>query len=152
ARKLADRPSPLEFLPPRLNAWQQFAERYSSGRLQKAGLAAGLVAVVGGGLFGIQQWQLSRLESQWGRVKTTVHELEETNAKIKQFRPWFDDSIRALAILRSLTTAFPEDGSVTTKTVEIRDLSTVTCTGVARDYQSLLKTVAQLRAVRQIPE
>ena len=71
---------------------------------------------------------------------------------IKQYRPWYDESVRGLTILRRLTEAFPEDGSVTAKTVEIRDLNTVTCTGIARNYQALLKTVERLRGVRQIPE
>jgi hypothetical protein len=74
------------------------------------------------------------------------------NGKIKQFRPWFDESVRGLQILRRLTEAFPEDGSVTAKTIEIRDLTTVTCSGVARDYQALLRTVERLRTVPQIPE
>ncbi len=52
-----------------------------------------------------------------------------------------------MTILKSLTEAFPEDGSVTAKTVEIRDLNTVTCTGIARNYQALLKTVERLRSV-----
>ena len=45
-----------------------------------------------------------------------------------------------------MTQAFPEDGVVSAKTVEIRDLSAVTCTGVTRDNQSLIKTVERLRA------
>jgi hypothetical protein len=49
-----------------------------------------------------------------------------------------------------LTQAFPEDGSVTAKTVEIRDLSVVTCTGTARNYQVLLQTLQKLRASPQI--
>jgi hypothetical protein len=85
-------------------------------------------------------------------MKSRVQALEETSVKIKQFRPWFDDSIRGLTILRRLTEAFPEDGSVTAKTVDIRDLATVNCTGTARDYESLLKTIAKLREARQIPE
>jgi len=144
--------TPLEFLPPRVTPWQQFAARYSSGRLQQAGLAAAALAVLVAGAFLFQQWQLWRLRSQWSLMKARVGVLEETNGKIKQFRPWFDDSIRGLTILRHLTDAFPEDGSVTAKSVEIRDLATVTCTGVARDYAALLKTVAQLRATREIPE
>ena len=150
--QLAQSAVPLEFLPPRVTAWQQFASRYSSGRLQQAGLAAGALALVVGGAFLFQSWQLWRLEKQWTAIKRPVRELEDANARIKQFRPWFDDNIRGLTILRSLAQAFPDDGSVTAKTVEIRDLGTVTCTGVARDYGALLKTVAQLRAVRQIPE
>ena len=46
--------------------------------------------------------------------------------KIKQYRPWFDESISGLSILRRLTESFPQDGSVTAKTLEIRDLNLVT--------------------------
>jgi hypothetical protein len=147
---LTGRAMPLEFLPPHVTAWQQFAARYSSGKLQQAGIAAGAVAAVVVGAFVFQGYQLWRLNSQWSGMKSRVQTLDGMNTRIKQFRPWFDDSIRGLAILRRLTEAFPEDGSVTAKTVEIRDLSTITCTGVARDYESLLKTIAQLR--RQIPD
>ncbi len=153
ANYLADRATPLEFLPPRVTAWQQFAARYSSGKLQQAGVAAAALAVLVGGAFLFQQWQFWRLQSQWSAMKARVQTLDTMNAKIRQYRPWFDDSIRGLTILRRLTEAFPEDGSVTARTVEIRDLATVTCTGVARDYASLLRTIAQLRATpQQIPE
>jgi len=150
--QLAEHRTTLEFLPPRVTAWHQFASRYSSGRLQQAGIAAAALGLLVGGAFLFQTWQLWRLEKQWAAIKRPVRELEDANARIKQFRPWFDDNIRGLTILRSLAQAFPDDGSVTAKTVEIRDLGTVTCTGVARDYGALLKTVAQLRTVRQIPE
>ncbi|MGH7972413.1 MAG: hypothetical protein ACREIC_27180, partial [Limisphaerales bacterium] len=145
---LTDRKNALEFLPPRVTAWQQFASRYSSGKLQQAGIAAAALLVVVGAAFLFQHWQYWRLQSQLNEMKTRVSTLQTMNGKIRQFRPWFDDGIRGLTILRRLTEAFPEDGSVTAKTVEIRDLATVTCTGVARDYESLLKTIAQLR--RQI--
>jgi len=45
-----------------------------------------------------------------------------------------------------LTTAFPEDGIVSAKTVEIRDVNTVTCSGTARDNAALLRTLNQLRS------
>ena len=149
---LTNQPVTLEFLPPRVSALQQLAARYSSGKLQQAGLAAAAVVVLVGGAFGFQQWQFWRLDSQLASINPRVKVLEEMNGKIKQFRPWFDDSIRGLTILRHLTESFPEDGSVTAKSVEIRDLSTVNCTGTARDYESLLKTIARLRTARQIPE
>ena len=47
---------------------------------------------------------------------------------------------------------------MTAKTVEIRDLSAITCTGIARDsgaltaHQALLKTIESLRKVPQIPD
>ncbi len=152
AGRLAGSGTGLEFLPPKVTSWQRLKARYSSGKLQRAGLAAAAVVLLVGGAFLVQQWQLWRLQSQYAGMKTTVLELKSMNGRIAQFQPWFDDSLRGLTILRRLTEAFPEDGSVTAKTLEIRDLSAITCRGTARDYQALLKTVERLRAVPQIRE
>jgi hypothetical protein len=128
------------------------AARYSSGKLRTAGAAAAAVLLVVGGVFLVQQWQLMRLQSQWSAIAPKAKELERITQDIHQFRPWFDDSIRVLTILRQLTQAFPEDGVVSAKTIEIRDLSAVTCTGVTRDNQSLIKTVEHLRATGGIAD
>jgi len=133
-----------------VTAWQQFAAKYSTGKFQRIGLAAGAAAVLAGGAFLIQQIQLWQVQAQWNGMKKTYKDIQDMTAKINQYRLWFDEPVRGLTILRALTQAFPEDGSVTAKTVEIRDLNAVTCTGVARDYQSLLRTVEQLR--KQIPD
>jgi hypothetical protein len=152
AGRLAGRRELFEFLLPKVTPWQQIAARYSSGRLRTAISAAAAVALIGGGLFFFQQCQLWRLQAQWAKMQPNDQQLRDLQDHIKQYRPWYDESMRGLTILRRLTEAFPEDGSVTAKTVEIRDLNTVTCTGIARNYQALLKTVERLRAVRQIPE
>ncbi|HWX21862.1 MAG TPA: hypothetical protein VN578_18330, partial [Candidatus Binatia bacterium] len=152
ARQLTGPASGLEFLPPKVSAWQQFAARYSSGKLQQAGVAAAAVVLLVGGAFLVQQAQLWHWQSQWDKMKNTVQEVEATQGTIRQFRAWYDPSVRGLTILRKLTEAFPEDNSVTAKTVEIRDLSTVTCSGTARNYQALLRTVERLRAVPQFRE
>ena len=128
------------------------AARYSSGKLRTAGAAAAAVLVIVGGVFLVQQWQLMRLQSQWRAIAPKAKELEQITQNIHQFRPWFDDSVRALAILRQLTQAFPEDGAVSAKTVEIRDLSAVTCTGTTRDNQGLLRTLEKLRASGGVSE
>jgi hypothetical protein len=142
----------FEFLLPKVTPLQQLAARYSSGRLRTAISAAAAVALLVGGLFFFQQCQLWGLESQWAKLQPTVRQLEGVQDQIRQYRPWYDETVRGLTILKRLTEAFPEDGSVTAKTVEIRDLNTITCTGIARNYQALLKTVERLRAVRQIPD
>jgi len=108
--------------------------------------------VIVGGLFLFQQWQLMRWGGQWKAIAPRVRELEAVQQQIRQFRPWFDDSLRGLTILRQLTSAFPEDGVVAAKTVEIRDLNTVMCTGTARDNQALLKTLERLRAAGGISD
>lgn len=148
--RLASRPVPLEFLPPRVTAWQQLAMRYSSGKLRNGLAAAGAAAALVGGLFLYQQAQLWRLERQWAQAKPTVTQLKQLEANIRQYSPWFDESVRGLSILRGLTQAFPQDGAVTARTVEIRDLKSVACTGTARSSQALLQTIQRLRALPQV--
>ena len=152
ANQLAGRRPVFDFLLPRVTPFQQMAARYTSGKLRTAISAAAALALVAGALFFYQQYQLWRLESQWSKMQPTVRQLEGLQEQIRQYRPWFDESVRGLTILRYLTEAFPEEGSVTAKTVEIRDLSAVTCTGTARDRQALLKTIENVRRVKQFKE
>jgi hypothetical protein len=150
AEALAAKPATFEFLPPRLSTWEQVSTRYASGRLRTGLSLAGAAVLLVGGIFFYQQCQLWTLEAQWAKLSPTVTKLEATNKQVNQFRPWYDETVRGLTLLRSLAQAFPEDGSVTAKTVEIRDLKTVICTGTARNYPALLKTVQHLRSQPQI--
>ena len=152
AGQLAGQRPVFEFLLPRVTPLQQITARFASGKLRTVLSAAAAVALVAGGFFFYQQCPLWRLESQWASMEPTVRQLEGLQDQIRQYRSWFDESARGLTALRLLTEAFPEDGSVTAKRVEIRNLNAVTCTGVARNYQALLKTVEKLRAVQQIPD
>ncbi|HUR47401.1 MAG TPA: hypothetical protein VMZ27_16075, partial [Candidatus Saccharimonadales bacterium] len=150
ARVLAGKRAELEFLPPKVSAWQQFATRYSSGKLAWAGAAAAGVALLVGAFFFYQYWQLSQLQTKWAQMSPQVTELDSLQQQIRRFRPWFDNSMSNLSILRRLAEAFPEDGVVSAKTVEIREVSNVTCSGTARDNLALLKTLDQLRATKEI--
>jgi hypothetical protein len=114
-------------------------------------IAGGIVGVVLAA-FLIQQIFLWRYQSRWTGIKTQVQQLEVTQAKIKQFRPWYDESVRTLSILRQLTQSFPEDGVVTAKTVEVREGNLVTCTGTAKDNASLLKMLGRLREAGNVAE
>jgi hypothetical protein len=152
ADRLVGRSVPFEFLLPEVSSLQQFANRYSSGPFRTALAAAAAVLIIVGGLFFIQQCQLWRQQSQWAKLEPNVRQLKGLQDQIRQYRSWYDDSVRGLTILKRLTEKFPEDGSVTAKTVEIRDLGTVTCTGTTRNYPALLKTVERLRTVPQITE
>jgi hypothetical protein len=146
ARWLTGQMPAFEFLPPKPTALQQIITKYSSGRLRSAGAtAAGIIAIVGG-FFLFQEIQLLRLRSQWSGMSARVRELDGIQQQIQKYRPWFDESCRSLSILRQLTLAFPEDGAVTAKTVEIRDGNVVNCSGTARDNAALLRMLSQLRA------
>ncbi|HEV2434666.1 MAG TPA: hypothetical protein VG077_01585 [Verrucomicrobiae bacterium] len=145
ARWLTGETPVFEFLPPKPSAFEQLVSRYASGRLRSAGAVAAGAVVLAGGLFLFQEMQLILLRSQWSAMSAKVQELDGLQQEIRQYRPWFDDSFRSLTVLRQLTMAFPEDGSVTAKTVEIRGGNTVTCTGTAQDNGALLRTLNQLR-------
>jgi hypothetical protein len=145
AGHLTGRGVPFELLPPRVTAWQQVTTKYSSGRLRFAGAGVAAVLLVLGALFGYQQWQLVRYRSQWAGMAAKNKDLENLQKQIRQFRPWYDDNVGGLTILKQLAEAFPDSGVVTAKSVEIRDLNVVTCTGTARDNQSLLSVTDKLR-------
>jgi hypothetical protein len=142
----------FEFLPPHVSQWQQLSSRYGTGKLRKAGGVAAAVLLLVLGAFGFQQFQLWRLQSRWSGMSARVGELEQMQGKIKQYRPWFDESLRNLSILRQLSTDFPEDGAVTAKTVEIRGANAVTCTGTARDNAAFLRTYDKLRKAENVAD
>jgi hypothetical protein len=57
-----------------------------------------------------------------------------------------------MTILKQLTLAFPETGTVSAKTIEFREPDTVTCTGLAQDNQSLLRTVDRVRSLDNVSD
>ncbi len=151
-RAVSGRAPAFEFLPPRVSALQQFAARYSSTRLVHAGFAAGAVVGLVIIAFLIQQVRLSLLRSEWKEIAAKVNEVEDLQLRVKKFRPWFDDTLHSLLVLRSLTEAFPEDGAVTAKTIEILTPGVVTCSGNAKDSTALLRTLDKLRATPEVTE
>lgn len=149
-RRLDRQPVPLEFLPPKISRWKQIADRYASRKLAWGTAAAGAVVGLVALAFGVQQIQLLRWQARWDAVRQPVAELEALQQQIKEFRPWFDESFRSLTILQRLSEAFPEDGGVTAKTVEIRATGAVTCTGTARDQRTLYQALDRLRAAHEV--
>jgi hypothetical protein len=145
ARLLTAPAMALEFLPPKPTLVEQLVAKYSSGRLQKAGVIGATVAVLFGGVFGYQQYQLMHLRSQWSKIAVKAGELDAVEKNIRQYRPWYEGTCPNLGILRQLSLAFPEEGSVTAKNIQIRDASKVTCSGTTKDYAALLKMQKQLR-------
>jgi len=79
-----------------------------------------------------------------------VSDLSALQDQVQLYRPWYDDSYPALSILRQLTMAFPRDGVVTAKAIEIHNGNQVTCTGIATDNAAWLQMLDQLRATAGI--
>lgn len=152
ARYIVGKPGGFEFLPPKVSPWSQFSARFSSRKLVSWGAVAGASVFLLAGVFLWQHLKLSALESRWKAIQPKVAELEDLQQRIRKFRPWFDNAPRSLIILRKLTEAFPLDGAVTAKTVEIKDLSNVSCSGQARDRESLLKVLERLRGSKEVAD
>jgi len=142
----------MEFLPPKISAWQQFTERYSSGKLAYVGAGAGAVAAIVLLAFFVQQIMLWHWQSKWGGMEKRVTELTQMRDQIRRYRPWYDESVRTLSILKRMTEAFPQDGAVSAKALELREPSRVTCSGTARNREALIKTLDQLRKANEISD
>lgn len=152
ARCIVGYPPGFEFLPPRVSAWSQVSTRFSSRKLVSVGAAAGAVVLLVSGAFLVQHLKLSSLQSKWRSIEPKVVQLEGLQQQIRKFRPWFDESHRALRIIRRVTEAFPEDGVVTAKTLELKDLSVVICTGSAQNDQALVKMRDRLAAAKEVKD
>lgn len=150
ARWLEDGAVALEFLPPRPGRWALLMARYSSKRLATAGFAVGAAAIVALLSFAWQQYTLFSLRSEWSGMQAQVTTLDGVQARIREFRPWYDTSFRSLSILKRVTECFPESGVVTAKTFEVRGNSIVTIGGTARDRAALLRVQDQLRQVKEV--
>ena len=144
-RQLFEHASDFEFLPPTVNRWTQFTARFASSRMLYAGAAASVVLLLTGSVFLWQQIQYSTLDSKWRGMRQRVTEVENLQQMTRKYRPWYDETIGGLRIMRCLTEAFPEDGSVTAKLLQLKELSEVSCSGQARDNQALYRMIDKLR-------
>jgi hypothetical protein len=147
----ADGPD-LEFLPPHPGRWATMIARYNSRRLATAGFAFAGAAVLALAFFAWQEYSRWSLRSQWESMAVDVKALDVVQDRIREFRPWYDESFRNLTILSRVTECFPDNGSVTARSVEIHGTTsqTVSISGTARDNASLLRTLDQLRKVKEV--
>lgn len=142
--------SSLEFLPPRPSRWAGWVARYHSKRLATIGAVAGAAALILVAAFSWQAYRAWSLRQEWDGMKTQVGTLEAIQARIREYRSWYDTSFPNLNILRRVTEAFPDTGSVTAKSFEIHGLTTVAVSGISRENTALLRTLDQLRKMREV--
>lgn len=140
----------LEFMPPHPGRWALLMARYSSRRLATVGFGAAAAALLVVAAFGWQEYRLWSLRSEWRGMSAQVAELEQVQARIREFRPWYDTSFRNLSILKKVVECFPEAGLVSAKSFEIHSPATVSVSGSARDNTSLLRTLDQLRQSKEV--
>ncbi len=144
-RFLVDSTLEFDFLPPQINRFALMTQRISSRRNLVLGASAIGILFIVTIAFVYQHFRLSQLESQWIKIKDKVAQVEEIQKKVKKYRPWFDSSTESLSIMRNLTGAFPEEGTVWAKMMTIEQLSMVTCSGIARNRTEWVQLWGQLQ-------
>ena len=88
----------MEFLPPRISPWKQFAERYSSGKLIYAYAGAGAVA----GIWVLQSRKITDYETRIQALKEESARLAPQLAKIRKLTAEREEVNKRLGIIASL--------------------------------------------------
>lgn len=110
--------------------------------------AAALVvalALVAAALLVRQSRQRSRLQSEWQRLSPRVETVRSLIDLARSRQPWLGDEAVTLDLLRAITLAFPERGTVWTTRLEISGRSEVLLAGQASDRDAWLTTLTALR-------
>lgn len=149
---LRDQKSRIEFLPPKENRLAGFAKKISSRGNVWLGGSIGMMAILVAIAFFWQGHRLQSLEKQWAKMSEKVSMLETLQTKIRQFRPWFDESPESLKIARTLSQAFPKEGTIWIRSLRIEENARVFCSGLARHNAELLSAMDALRARDHISE
>lgn len=134
----------FEFSLPQTSRLKQLSGLITSQRIVWAGGGGVGLILITITAFILQYWQLSNLETSWNSIKGKVADIEVLQKQNKKFQPWFDQSAPTLEILKTLAETFPEEGSVWIKSIGIKEYSSITCTGFARNYPELQKLKEQL--------
>ena len=142
----------FEFLPPQKSIFKRVSENVSiRSTLWIVGTAVTLI-IIFISMFMFQSMKLGRLESEWQKNQPIVSEVSDLQDKIKKFRPWFDNSAESLVILGDITNAFPKNGAVWVKSLEIKDYSNIQFTGKAGNNRELLSMLDNLKNSERITD
>ena len=79
-------------------------------------------------------------------MSTEVAELDGIQQKIHQFRPWFEPAPAGAPTHGKPGPAFPDQGDVWAKSIQVAEGHKVTCTGFARTQPALMTLLGHLRA------
>ena len=145
ARQLHGKPVAFEFVAPKVARWQTVFQRFDSRRRRWAIAAASLFIVLPLVVFIIRARIERSLANEWKAMQKNVAELESLQRKIRTFRPWFDAVPQAVGAFDGLALAFPDQGDVWAKSIQLGENNKVTCSGFAKTQPALMSLVERLR-------
>ena len=118
----------------------------------RAGCGAAAAILIISLLFFWQSQKLQALDEEWKAMEIQVGQLEELQNRIRLYRPWFDESIPTLKLIRHLAEAFPEQGDVWVKELDVREPYIVVCSGFARSNRAWLAMLEKLRTSPEVKD
>ncbi len=137
----------FDYWRPAEGRWQTGLRRWRARgviwRAAAVALALGAIAVAA---VAWHVWSLRRLERRWAAIAPRVERLAAMQEGLRARRAWLSAEPEQLALLHTLTGAFPETGSVWARTLVIRNSEqTVQCVGLARSNRDCLAVFEALR-------
>ncbi|MEA3211987.1 MAG: hypothetical protein QOE70_5044 [Chthoniobacter sp.] len=143
---LRKQPLVFEFLPPQVNRWQATFQRFDSRRRRWLVIAAVALLVLPILTFFVRSRIEKSLDAEWNGMRRNVADLESIQQRIRQFRPWFEPAPQCLQIIEGIANAYPEQGDVWAKSIQLGEAHKVTCAGFARSQAALLGLLDRLRS------
>jgi len=147
---LQGKPVAFEFVVPEVNRAQVLFRKFDSRQHRWIVAAAAGIILLPVLVMFIRNLQENHLVSRWDGMKKNVAELDALQQKIHKFRPWFEPAPQVLQVMESVVAAFPEQGDVWAKSVQVTEGYKVTCTGFARNQPALLAVLDRLRARKNV--
>lgn len=151
---LRRQPVVFEFLAPEVNRWETVARQFEDRRRRWAALAVVAAILLPIFTYIIRSHIESSLEAEWAGMRRKVADLESIQQRIRQFRPWFEPAPQALQIVEGLAAAFPDQGDVWAKSVQVvedpKEGTKVSCSGFARNQSSLLAWFDRVRSRKDV--
>lgn len=143
---LRQQPVAFEFLTPEVSRWQTMARQFDDRRrrwLALTVLAALILPII---VFIVRSRMESGLTAEWAGMSRKVSDVEKLQTRIRLFRPWFDPTPQSLHVLEALDSAFPEQGDVWAKSIQITDGAKINFVGFARNQGAMGAFLTRLRA------
>lgn len=144
-RVLREEAVAFEFVVVEAKRWPAELQRFNTRMGRQIAAAVLGVILLPVFAFAILSQMESSLEGEWNGMRDRVADLDALQQKIRQFRPWFEPTPQTLQAMQTLIAAFPEQGDVWTKSVQIGEGYKVSCSGFARNQPALMGFLDRLR-------
>jgi hypothetical protein len=140
----------FEFVTLEPTRWELLLKRFEKKQNRIIAAATAAVIILPILTFSIRSHIENSLQDEWNSMRGEVSKLANLQNNIRRFHPWFNAAPETVQMMEGLVTAFPEQGDVWAKSVQIAEGSKVTCTGFATSQSALMGLLDRLRARKDV--